>query len=180
MNHPAHSIRLLRKIASLICGISLVSCGSTQPKPPPVLAVPKSAPGSHWVKVSSRPPTFYPRGVPASAPTDHRNGEWVYTGDDQGTRFFIPHHPRATTSREILLEEALAARSQRKLDQIAAEDSAILSRDIKNTILMAPPMTVLLFFGAMMGGGLPVMDLHHLQKSWKESKQPKQSGWAVK
>jgi hypothetical protein len=46
----------------------------------------------HWVKVSSRPPTFYPRGVAVNVPTDCQSGEWVDTADAQAPRYFIPLH----------------------------------------------------------------------------------------
>jgi hypothetical protein len=75
----------------------------------------------HWVKVSSRPPTFYPRGVAADYPTDFRSGEWVYTGDAQGTRFFIPLRGIVGIPRKTLIDEALSARSEEKKRQIAAD-----------------------------------------------------------
>ncbi len=78
----------------------------------------------HWVQVSKRPPTFYPRGVSANCKTDCNSGEWVYAGDAAGSRFFIPLHGLGNMSRKTLVNEALAARSEQLVDQIAAEDRA--------------------------------------------------------
>jgi hypothetical protein len=58
----------------------------------------------HWVKVSSRPPTFYPRGVAADCATDVHSGEWVYTDDAQGTRYFIPVRDWGRTPRQTLID----------------------------------------------------------------------------
>jgi len=76
----------------------------------------------HWVNVSSHPPTFYPHGVAVDCPTDYQSGEWIYTGDAQGTRFFIPLRGIVGIPRQSLVQEALDARSERVKRQIAHEN----------------------------------------------------------
>ena len=78
---------------------------------------------SQWVKVRSNPPTWYPRGTPADCPTDHRSGEWIHTGDEFGTCYFIPLHGMAKDKHASLFKEALAARSPGKVRMIAREDA---------------------------------------------------------
>jgi|GEM_PF-1426418 len=102
---------------------------------------------SQWVKVRSNPPTWYPRGTPADCPTDHRSGEWIRTGDSQGTRFFIPLHVTQTIPRQTLIKDALAARSTRKQAQVAAEDCAICIQEAGN-IVVGVPLTILALYGA--------------------------------
>ena len=80
---------------------------------------------SHWVQVSSRPPTFYPRGVSAECPTDIESGEWVTTGDAKGTRYFIPVSCPPGVPRKTLVNEAISARSPQKIQQIEDETRAI-------------------------------------------------------
>jgi hypothetical protein len=109
--------------------VCAISC-STAPSRPP-LAVKQSsrvasAASSQWVKVRDNPPTWYPRGTPADCPIDHHSGEWLYTEDSQGTRFFIPYHGLTVDRRKALVAEALAARDPRKARKIAYEDAGAL------------------------------------------------------
>jgi hypothetical protein len=108
--------------------------------------------GAKWVKVSSQPPTYYPGGVPADCPTDHWSGEWVYTGDEKGTRYFIPLHGMGD-KREALVHDALSKRSALKLDTIEAEDREILVRNVRNQILYGPPTYALCLMAAAGAGG---------------------------
>ena len=82
----------------------------------------QAAPNRQWVKVRDHPPTWYPRGIPADCPTDHRNGDWVFTEDAQGTCFFIPRHIPQPAQRKQLLAEALAARQPDKVRRIDHEE----------------------------------------------------------
>ena len=102
---------------------------------------------SQWVKVRSNPPTWYPRGTPADCPTDHRSGEWIHTGDSQGTSYFIPLHGMARDQRKSLVKDALAARSTRKQALVAAEDCAICIQEAGN-IVVGGPLTILALYGA--------------------------------
>lgn len=125
----------------------------------------------HWVQVSSRPPTFYPRGVPADCPTDYRSGDWVSTGDAKGTRFFIPDSCPGRISRQALLEEALSARGPMKLQQNKAENREIRRKEMSSYALvpllpLAAGLTQILW---LLGS-----DSGTLQDQWKSSKKPHQ------
>jgi hypothetical protein len=124
------------------------------------------------VKVSAQPPTYYPRGVAADCPTDHWSGDWVDTGDEQGTRYFIPFRSLGGTNRQMLLNDALARRSERKLAAIEAEDDEILARNIRNAALFGPPVYGGLLLAAMGGATAFEIDPHRLQKEWRTSKEP--------
>ena len=98
------------------------------------------APSTNWVKVSSNPQTWYPRGVPADCPTDHHNGEWVYTENSQNARYFIPLHSLPQNRRADLLDEALAARTPDKVARIAREDAEMVARSCLKTLFwLSPP-----------------------------------------
>jgi hypothetical protein len=121
----------------LPAALLLSQCAPTAGKRPQTdTVVPVSS--QRWVKVSSRPPTFYPRGVAADSPTDHQSGEWVHTGDAQDTRYFIPLHGLVGVPRQTLVNEALSARSKQKVSQIAAEDRAFYTERIVYNILLCP------------------------------------------
>jgi hypothetical protein len=92
------------------------------------------APNPKWVKVRSTPPTWYPRGTPAGCATDGQSGEWVNAGDAADTRFFIPIRGPSGIPRRILVNEALAARSERTKQQIIDEDRA----GVRDKALMVP------------------------------------------
>jgi hypothetical protein len=109
-------------LASLILVVAplLSQCAprsATQAGTPAVSAVVSA----HWVQVSSRPPTFYPQGVPADCATDIRSGEWVSTENASNTRFFIPFKGIAPAKRRALIQEALALQSEKKRNQIDKE-----------------------------------------------------------
>ena len=114
----------LTHMAPLLAGAMLVSCSNSHtPHPPSGRLTASITPVNqrNWVKVSSRPPVWYPRGVPSDAQTDFRSGEWVYTGDVAGTRFFIPFKGVPKSKRQALREEALALRSENKRNEINNE-----------------------------------------------------------
>jgi hypothetical protein len=124
-----------------------------------------------WVKVSSRPPTLYPRGVAAGCPTDCHSGEWVHTADAQDTRYFIPLHGLGGQSRQALVNEALSARSEKRLRQIAAEDRDMRNKNVSNTILYGPLVVAGVTMLAMVSqGNMPDMD--RMKEEWVSSKQP--------
>lgn len=154
--------------ACLVLAFAAISCGTTTP---PSADVPKTVIRSHWVKVSSQPSIYYPRGVAANVPTDHWRGEWVDTGDEHGTRYFIPFRDLGGTARQMLVKEALSQRSERKLAVIAAEDDEILARNIRNMALFGPPVYAGLFLAAMGGASAAHIDIHRLEKEWRTSKE---------
>lgn len=108
----------ISRIAGLLAFIllpclCLISC-STAPCRPPLVPAQANAsprpPSKQWVQVSFKPATWYPRGTPTDCPTDHWNGEWIYTANAKSTRFFIPNHGLSAERRDTLLHEALAVR----------------------------------------------------------------------
>jgi len=124
----------------LPCALLLSQCAPTPPAAPtpPQAAAPVAFSSHHWVRVSPRPPTFYPRGVAADTPTDLHSGEWVYTKDDRDTRFFIPFRGCGGVPRETLVNEAMAARSEKKMRQIAAEDRQLRNNRVAGTVVGIP------------------------------------------
>ena len=138
INQPPKSMKTLYShlpaIMILPAALLLSQCASTAGKRPQTdTVVPVSS--QRWVKVSSRPPTFYPRGVAPDSPTDHQSGEWVHTGDAQDTRYFIPLHGLVGVPRQTLVNEALSARSKQKVSQIAAEDPSYAERIVYYTLM---------------------------------------------
>jgi hypothetical protein len=163
-------LRLYPVFACLLFAMAAMSC-QTNTKPS-MERVQQPVTRKNWVMVSSQPPTYYPTGVAPDIPTDHRSGEWVYTDDERGSRYFIPLHGLGTTLRQDLVEEALAARSDRKMEQIAAEDEEILVKNVRNMVLFGPPTYAGLLLAAMGGGAPDEIDIHRLQKEWDTLKQP--------
>ena len=159
----------MQGIICLLYAISAVSCQNTTHS---AQAGPATPDRGHWTKVSSSPPTYYPRGVPVGIPTEHWSGEWVYTGDDLGSRYFIPFHgaSRSGADRKQLVNEALSARSERKLEAIAAEDREALARDVRNIALFGPPLLVGMVAAGMGGGNIGYMDIHEMEKDWRKCK----------
>jgi hypothetical protein len=164
-----HLMKQLFGTACVFCALVLVSCQFTQT--PQRRVTVQSMASHHWKKVSSSPPTFYPSGVAADCHTDHWSGEWVYTGDEKGTRYFIPLRGLGS-SRQAWIQEALSARSGRKLAEVAAGDEQIRSRNFKNLVLFGPPTYSALLVAAMAGASPSELDIHRIQKEWDSSKEP--------
>jgi hypothetical protein len=100
---------------------------------------------AQWVKVKKQPPTWYPRGIPADFSTDHKDGEWIDTEDEVGTRFFIPLRGLPPDRRNALLSEALAARTSEKSQRIHDEETKRKFGSAAIYLLVAP---ILAFGGA--------------------------------
>jgi hypothetical protein len=165
--------RLLPVSTCLLFAITAMSC-QTNIKPTAV-AVQQPVTRKNWVKISSQPPTYYPTGVAADSPTDHWTGEWVYTDDAKGSRYFIPHHGLGKIPRQTLVHEALSARSERRLAQIANEDREIRDRNVRNTMVYGPPLiaaNVMCLALTMGQQGVMIDDFARWQKEWHTSKQP--------
>ena len=107
----------------IICGFvaSMMSSCSSEPRKVDQSKHTVSKISNSWVKVRSRPPTWYPRGVPADHPTDFSNGSWTEAEDSLGTRFFIPTHGLPVALRKSLKAEALAARHPARAREMATE-----------------------------------------------------------
>jgi hypothetical protein len=125
----------------LLLVIGLVSCASTPPQPHASAKAGQPVRISdHWVKVRSNPPTYYPRGTPSDYPTDFQSGEWVHTGDENDTRYFLPLRGLSSERRTTLLHEALAARSPNMKNQIAREDATRVAKDCATALFyLSPP-----------------------------------------
>lgn len=129
----------LPAVLILPAALLLSQCAPTPPKNTQPQAAAATVLSRHWVKVSSHPPTFYPRGVAADCPTDCQSGEWVHTGDAQDTRYFIPLRGLTKERRMGLRGEALAARTPTKMRQIARDDAAQVSGTCLG-LLCVPPL----------------------------------------
>jgi hypothetical protein len=146
------SCRTVQLAVVPLLGICLTSCATTSSrsqtatKRPPA-STPKSGIDANWVKVRSNPPTWYPRGTRSDCPTDFRSGEWVETGDQQGTRYFIPLRVTGPTPRQTLVNEALAARSTCKKLRNSTDNVAICLKEAGN-IVVGVPLTFLAWCGA--------------------------------
>lgn len=92
-------LRHLFTLAMCMCFGACQSTGSPYSGPSALVA-------GDWHRVSASPPTYFPEGIARDHPTDFRGGLWVYAGDSQGTRFFIP-----TGGADDLTEEALTAQA---------------------------------------------------------------------
>jgi hypothetical protein len=145
---PMNKLRIMPGLACLLIVIAAASCQTTTP---PAADATKTLTPSHWVKVSSQPPTYYPRGVSADHSTDHWSGEWVYADDAKGSRYFIPIHGLGTVNRQSLIQEALSARSEKKLAKIAAEDREIRNKGLRKSFILIPA-NLLLAMGGGFGG----------------------------
>lgn len=162
---------LLPALACLISGMALTACQTTSNSPGPT-RVPMSTAAANWVKVSSQPPTYYPAGVPADCPTDHFSGEWVYTGDERGSRYFIPLHGLDGIRRQILVADALGNLSDQKRNQINAEDWELNQRAVRNVVLFGPLVASGVTLAAMAGVDPGDLDYSRLQSEWHTSKHP--------
>ena len=124
--------------------------------------------------VASKPPTYYPRGVPADAPTNWGDGEWFRICDTAGTRYFIPFKTPAGTNRERLVSEVCSLRTDDYQRQTAAEDAAGTKDQAKRFVKHSPvlvPLNTVLFFGGMLGGHPTVVTPDEYEgwvHDWKE------------
>ena len=108
--------------------------------------------GKGWVKVSSEPPTWYPRGVPADHPTDYRSGEWIYLKDRTDTRFFIPLHGLLTDKRKALEAEAMAARHPDLIKNENNKDIAQTAKVLGGGFILAIGHVIVIILTKGMGG----------------------------
>lgn len=132
---PCQSLVRLAALALLAAIVSSCSPGTAK-LDPATHTVP--AISNSWVKVRSKPPTWYPRGVAADHPKDHRSGSWIHAEDSLGTRFFIPFHGLPPDSRKALEAEALAARHPERVQEIADENTRQMIGSVITTVLTAP------------------------------------------
>jgi hypothetical protein len=134
----------------------LNQCASTKTQQPETPVV-SSVVSNHWVKVSSHPPTFYPRGVPTDCPTDYQSGDWIYTEDASDTRFFIPLKGIAPAKRQALVQEAQALRSEKKRNLIENDGklNATMVGAGVTAVALAPVVATALLIGETLGTFVP-------------------------
>ena len=121
-----------------LVSMTLITSSCTTPK--------KSDPSTHlapsvsssWVKVSSKPSTWYPRGVPSDHPTDFKSGAWVYSEDTLDTRFFIPVHGLPPEKRKALVAEALATRHPNTVRRNNMEEASRKAKAAGSMIVISP------------------------------------------
>ncbi|MDA7540751.1 hypothetical protein N8662_02825 [Akkermansiaceae bacterium] len=143
--------RSLCQLASLgILAAVTCSCSTSREVDSSPHVVPKMSKG--WVKVSSEPPTWYPRGAAANHPTDYRGGEWIYLKDTADTRFFIPLHGLLPEKRKPLQAEAMAARHPDLIKNEKNEDIAQTAKGVGGGFILAIGHVMLnIFTGGMVG-----------------------------
>jgi hypothetical protein len=138
----------VRRLLPHACAcLALVSCQTTSPPAVQSGKVPYQA--GHWTMVASKPPTYFPRGVPAGAPTNWQDGEWFRICDAAGTRYFIPFKIPAGSNRGRLVSEVCSLRTDDYQRLTAAEDAAVAKdqakRLAKHSTVLVPLNTVLFF-----------------------------------
>lgn len=94
-------------VTSVLTAVSMFvsSCQNAAP----AYTGPSALESGNWTKVRKHPPTYFPKGLPASTPTEAWDGSWVSVGDQAGTRFFIPARGHGGLSARQLIDEAHAA-----------------------------------------------------------------------
>lgn len=142
---------LCRFFITLLAAVMVSSCATTQSNPKAETQSAHAISNSWW-KVSSNPPTLYPRGVAADHPTDHHSGDWIYTEDPRGTRFFIPHHGLPAAQRKTLLAEALASRSPEKIRNTTNQEAGRKLGTGAGAVIAAPVLTAGWLFMVIFGG----------------------------
>lgn len=125
---------------------TLASCQSTKIKSPvPVIA-------EHWVKISDPPPAFQPRFCSGNNDTTYHSGDWFEIGDPAGSRYFVPFKVSGTIPRQKLIDEVVAARSERKQREVIHTQQSAAAKKGGLFLLSLP-----LGFAAGLGGA----DIYH-------------------
>lgn len=148
---------LLKQTGLLLAIGSLASCGTS--------SIDRTASSTtfrptHWHKVRSQPPTYFPKGVSSGHPTDAADGMWVYSGDTAGTRYFIPVRGVDTNA---LVAEAMSTMTPERREQVRKGDND-LGGDFGDAVRDA------------VGGGL--LGLGHL--AWELDQSARRSGYEPK
>ena len=80
---------IFRRLVVVLCTLGILSsCSQTQEPVPPSTQV--AYHGEDWHLVQKSPPTYFPKGVPSSYPTNFEDGHWILTGDKDKSQYFIP------------------------------------------------------------------------------------------
>jgi hypothetical protein len=140
-SQPNHLPQSLLQLLCLALLAAFTSSCATSGKSDPSTHVEPTISRS-WVKVSSKPPTWFPRGVPADHPSDFKSGDWVYVEDPKGTRFFIPLHGISKDRRKVLQSEALAARHPATVQRIKNGEVVRKTKAVGSFIVMLPFMAL--------------------------------------
>lgn len=136
-----------RCLAGVLTVAMLASCQSA--KVQKTAAVDKS----HWVKASDHPPSYVARGYDAASGTTYSEGEWIETGDEQGSRYFIPYKVTGPVRKPELVKEAMAARTEKKQEEIVAHNRQHLAKTVGLFVLGTPVWSAYGAALAMAGAG---------------------------
>lgn len=123
----------------------LASCQSAK------IQKPGSIDKSHWVKASDHPSSYVVRGYDPTSGTSYSDGEWIETGDTQGSRYFIPYKVTGSVPKPELVKEALAARTEKKRQEIASHNREHSVRDAGLFVLGTPVWSTYIAALAMAG-----------------------------
>lgn len=139
---PSRKAPWSRGLPWMLYILALTSCQSMKVKPPvPVIS-------AHWMKISERPPAFQPRACSDNQDTGYRRGDWFEIGDGAGTRYFIPFRVPGPIPRQKLIDEVIAARSEKKQREMIHKGNKDAAKNGGLFLLSLP-----LGFGAALGGG---------------------------
>jgi hypothetical protein len=118
--------------------LSMSSCQSAKIKSPVAVV------GEHWVKISEHPPSFQPRVCSGNKDTSYRSGDWFDIGDAAGSRYFVPFKVLGTIPRQKLIDEVLAARSEKKQRELIQTKNSDI---VKSGGLLVLSLPGLMFYG---------------------------------
>jgi hypothetical protein len=96
----------------------------TEPQAKPVALPPPS--NANWTLISENPFSYLPKELPKDSPTDHLNGEWVQSTDNN-SRWFIPKGGTGERTDDQLRSEAFSMRAHADNTPLANQDSTLRS-----------------------------------------------------
>ena len=126
------SFRGLRNLPFMLALMMLASCQSA--KIQKTTAFDKT----HWVKAFDHPPSYVARGYDPADGTTYSEGEWIESGDAKGSRYFIPYKVTGPVPRPELVKEAIAARTDKKRQEIASHNRKHLAKNLGLFVLGTP------------------------------------------
>ena len=130
----------------------LVSCllFTSCQKRVPTYPGPSALESGNWKRVSDDPPTYFPKGLAAGSSTQPWDGSWVNSGDEKGTRFFVPARAVGGVSAKTLSAEAHAAMTS---EEKAKREELVLHKDVEKALLI--PVVIAVIAGVIVLMALP-------------------------
>lgn len=152
-------VRIFMLLASAATGCLVsVSCQTSGIPGPQTATAPYQS--SHWTRVATKPPIYYPQGVDSDSSTDLKSGEWYRLCDAADSRYFIPFKVPDGHNRQRLVNEVCSLRTEDYRRQIAKEDTETIQEHVdsikrcaKYSPVLVPLNTALVLLGAMTGAG---------------------------